>query len=230
MSKAEKIAYAMQQIESTKKKNAVASTLVAARQRATGWLLDDRPVRTAVCPAGQRNPSHDECLAAMLEAAAREGLEVRGLKRVNNGAGSDVPAGCTYSHFSRNALYNANSLGGSGTGANPGNNRYQLVCMLDAQAAQAEAEPPSIIEAASTAVSAAAAAAAAAFELAATSVSPVQAAFETPAEASAQAAAVSLNRVATAGADASDASDAAAANLTANGALAADAVQHGNTP
>ena len=43
MSKAEKIAYAMQQIESTKKKNAVASTLVAARQRATGTPLSLPP-------------------------------------------------------------------------------------------------------------------------------------------------------------------------------------------
>ena len=73
----------------------------------------------------------------MIEAAKPQGLEVRGLKRVNNGAGSDVPAGCTYSHFSRNALFNSNSLGGSGIGANPSNNRYQLVCM------EVAPEPPS---------------------------------------------------------------------------------------
>ena len=47
-----------------------ASALVARTGRASGWRLDDRLVRTAVCPAGQRNPSsHEECLAAMIEAA-----------------------------------------------------------------------------------------------------------------------------------------------------------------
>ena len=43
-----------------------ASTLVARTGRASGWRLDDRLVRTAVCPAGQRNPSsHEECLASL---------------------------------------------------------------------------------------------------------------------------------------------------------------------
>jgi hypothetical protein len=154
MSKEEKLAYAALQSKSkdadlhtardasTPTSNPAASTLMASRQRATGWMLDDRLVRTAVCPAGQHNPSYDECLAAMREAAAPQGLEVRGLKRVNNGAGSDVPSGCTYSHFSRNALFNANSLGGSGSGANPGNNRYQLVCRVDAQTDQPAQAPP----------------------------------------------------------------------------------------
>ena len=116
------------------------AALVAAR--APGWALDDRRVRTAVCPAGQRNAAQEECLAAMREAAEPQGLEVRGLKKVNNGASSDVPAGCTYSHFSRNALFNSNSAGGSGPGQ--GNKRYQLVCIGDSpsEASAAKSTPP----------------------------------------------------------------------------------------
>ena len=74
MSKEEKIAYAKekeakeakdQQAKSkgaaaskapTPNPNPAASNLLAARERATGWTLDARLVRTAVCPDGQRNP------------------------------------------------------------------------------------------------------------------------------------------------------------------------------
>ena len=71
-------------------------------------------LRSAACDGGQRAPTEKECLAATHAAhAARAGRNSHRpketLKRVNARA---VPAGCTYSHASRMAVFNTNKAGG----------------------------------------------------------------------------------------------------------------------
>ena len=46
-------------------------------------------------------------------AAGKEGLEVAGYKREDLGESSYVPAGCSYSSRSGEALFNANAAGGT---------------------------------------------------------------------------------------------------------------------
>merc|ERR1719506_1952415 len=51
-----------------------------------GWLLEAAAPGTRLqCSAGRRGATEEECLAAVREAASREGLEVVGLKSVNDG-------------------------------------------------------------------------------------------------------------------------------------------------
>ena len=88
-----------------------------------GWLLEAvAPGTRLQCSAGRRGATEEECLAAVREAASRDGLEVFGLKRVNDGAASFVPAGCSYSIHSKTAMFNTNADGGDETGS------YRLTC------------------------------------------------------------------------------------------------------
>ena len=73
------------------------------------------------CPAGQRNAASSECLAAVQEAAKRAGVEVGGLKNVDDGSAVAVPPGCSYSPVSKMAIFNVNPAGRS-------SDVYQCVC------------------------------------------------------------------------------------------------------
>jgi hypothetical protein len=88
-----------------------------------GWLLEAvAPGTRLQCSAGRRGATEEECLAAVREAASREGLEVVGLKSVNDGEAGFVPAGCSYSIHSKTAMFNTNADGGDQTGS------YRLTC------------------------------------------------------------------------------------------------------
>jgi aspartyl aminopeptidase len=78
------------------------------------------------CSAGRRGATEEECLAAVREAASRDGLEVAGFKSVNDGAAGVVPAGCSYSVHTKYAMFNTDAAGGVGQG------NYQLVCRASA--------------------------------------------------------------------------------------------------
>eukprot|EP00908_Phaeocystis_cordata_P014041 Transcript_25147.p1 GENE.Transcript_25147~~Transcript_25147.p1 ORF type:complete len:1461 (-),score=286.79 Transcript_25147:2270-6652(-) len=92
----------------------------------SGWVLDrrvaDAPGQFTGCPDGQRNAAEGECLAAVQEAVL--GRPLHGLKKVNEGTGGLVPAGCSYSHASNWALFNSNPNGRSSS-------LYELVCIKD---------------------------------------------------------------------------------------------------
>merc|ERR1719353_680151 len=92
--------------------------------RAIGWALDPRiaetPGQFTGCPDGQRNAEESECLAAVQQAA--QGLHVRGIRVVDEGAEGVVPGGCSYSHASQRATFNTNPAGRSSSA-------YQLVCI-----------------------------------------------------------------------------------------------------
>ena len=96
------------------------------------WLLEDGSAHR--CPAGRRSATEEECLAAVREAASRDGLEVFGLKRVNDGAASFVPAGCSYSSHSKTAVFNVNAAGGRVLGSN------RLACLAPPEAVPSGAE------------------------------------------------------------------------------------------
>ena len=96
------------------------------------WLLENGSAHR--CPAGRRGATEEECLAAVREAASRDGLEVFGLKRVNDGAASFVPAGCSYSSHSKTAVFNANAAGGRVLGSN------RLACLAPPEAVPSGAE------------------------------------------------------------------------------------------
>ena len=93
------------------------------------------------CPEGQRNAKAKECLQAVQEAAAADGVEVSGMKTVDDAA--YVPAGCSYGVTSQAAIFNTNKRGGSKVD-------YRAVCMqeeaetsLEQEMAGGRGPPPS---------------------------------------------------------------------------------------
>lgn len=97
------------------------------------WVLEDKDIRA--CSAGRRGAAEEECLAAVREAASRDGQEVAGFKSVNDGAAGVVPAGCSYSLHTKTAMFNANAAGGSGVGS------YRLACLAPPDDAPISAAP-----------------------------------------------------------------------------------------
>ena len=91
------------------------------------WTFEDRSTFARECSEGRRPATSDECFAAVQEAASRDGLEVIGFKKVEDGAGQGVPDGCSYSHHSKKALFNEKYATNDNTGD------YQLVCLAPAQ-------------------------------------------------------------------------------------------------
>ena len=88
-----------------------------------GWLLElAAPGTRLQCSAGRRGATEEECLAAVREAASREGLEVVGLKSVKDGEAGFVPIGCSYSSHTKTAMFNTNADGGDRAGS------YRLAC------------------------------------------------------------------------------------------------------
>ena len=101
------------------------------------WVLEDSSKDVRACSAGRRGAAEEECLAAVREAASREGQEVAGFKSVNDGATGVVPAGCSYSLHSKTAMFNANAAGGSaGVGS------YRLACLAAPDEAPTRAAAP----------------------------------------------------------------------------------------
>ena len=89
-----------------------------------GWLLEAAAPGTRLqCSAGRRGATEEECLAAVREAASREGLEVADLKSVNEGEAGFVPGGCSYSVHSKTAMFNSDPDGGDRAGTS-----YRLTC------------------------------------------------------------------------------------------------------
>ncbi len=107
----------------------------ALSSRTSGWTLDPRlsetPGQLTGCPNGQRNAEESECLAAVQEAA--QGLHVRGIRVVSEGAEGAVPGGCSYSSPSQRAIFNTNPAGRSSS-------LYKLVCVNDGLQSSAAAE------------------------------------------------------------------------------------------
>lgn len=101
------------------------------------WVLEDSSKDVRACSAGRRGASEEECLAAVREAASRDGQVVAGFKSVNDGVAGIVPAGCSYSLHSKTAMFNANAAGGSGVG------RYRLACLAPPDEAPISATPDS---------------------------------------------------------------------------------------
>ena len=93
------------------------------------WVLEDSSTDARECPAGRRGATEEECLAAVREAASRDGLpEVTGFKSVNDGAAGVVPTGCSYSLFTKMATFNMHAAGGYGAGS-----YYRLACRASAE-------------------------------------------------------------------------------------------------
>merc|ERR1712072_739131 len=67
-----------------------------------------------MCPSGQRNAGSSECLAAVQKAAQATGVEVKGLKNVDDGPAANVPYGCSYSSASKMSIFNVNPAGKGG--------------------------------------------------------------------------------------------------------------------
>ena len=91
------------------------------------WIFEVRSTFARECSEGRRPATEDECLAAVQEAAGRDGLEVFGYKQVHHGAGLGVPDGCSYSHHSKKALFNTKYATNDNTGD------YQLACLVPAR-------------------------------------------------------------------------------------------------
>jgi len=88
-----------------------------------GWVLEAAaPGVQLQCSAGRRGATEEQCLAAVREAAGRDGLEVAGFKSVDDGAAGVVPAGCSYSLHTKAAMFNTNAAGGDAAGS------YRLAC------------------------------------------------------------------------------------------------------
>ena len=102
------------------------------------WVLEDSSKDVRACSAGRRGAAKEECLAAVREAASRDGQEVAGFKSVNDGVAGVVPAGCSYSLHSKTAMFNANAAGGSGVGS------YRLACLAPPDEAPISAAPDSL--------------------------------------------------------------------------------------
>ena len=86
------------------------------------WTLGVAAAGTRACPEGQRNAEKDECLAALQEAVGA--AKVVGIKIVDDGDGSGVPHGCSYSRKSSKALFNTNPAGATL------DTMYPLVCIV----------------------------------------------------------------------------------------------------
>jgi len=98
------------------------------------WVLEDSSREARYCSAGRRGAAEDECLAAVREAASRDGLEVTGLKVVNDGEAGIVPAGCSYSLHTIKAMFNTNAAGRylaskAPAPAQPEPTNYRLACL-----------------------------------------------------------------------------------------------------
>ena len=89
------------------------------------------------CSPGGRSAAEDQCLAAVQEAAQKEGLEVTGFKTVNEGATGVVPAGCSYSLNSKMAVFNSHAAGASRGG------NYRLICLAPPEKVPKRAAPGS---------------------------------------------------------------------------------------
>ena len=87
----------------------------------SAWSLGVAAAGIRTCPEGQRNAEEDECLAVLREVIGA--AKVVGLKIVDDGDGSGVPHGCSYSRKSANALFNTNPAGATL------DTMYPLVCI-----------------------------------------------------------------------------------------------------
>ena len=101
------------------------------------WTLDPRvyawPGQFTGCPEGERNAVENECLAAVVEVAAKLGtpLAVHYLKVVDAGDDGWVPSGCSYSRgHGLQAMFNRNPAGRN-------TESYPLVCSKRAEKAAA---------------------------------------------------------------------------------------------
>ena len=106
-----------------------------------GWLLEDSAsggVRQ--CSEGHHTALEHECMAAVEEAAEREGLQVIGsfLRVVDAGEDTPVPPGCSWSNWSKRVLFNTNPRGAEvpltgrrACGLPDGAPCYRLACSLD---------------------------------------------------------------------------------------------------
>merc|ERR1711865_1148474 len=88
-----------------------ASTVPASTVPVSTWALGIAAAGIRACPEGQRNAEEDECLAVLREVIGA--AKVVGFKVVDDGDGSGVPHGCSYSRKSSNALFNRNVGGAS---------------------------------------------------------------------------------------------------------------------
>ena len=96
------------------------STVPVSTVPVSTWALGVAAAGIRACPDGQRNAEKDECLAAIQEAVGV--AKVVGFKVVDDGDGSGVPHGCSYSRKSSNALFNSNTAGATL------DTMYPLVC------------------------------------------------------------------------------------------------------
>ena len=102
-----------------------------------GWVLEAAAsVIGRQCTGGRQNALEHECLAAVQEAAQRDGLEVAGLTIVSDGEDTAVPPGCSWSPVSKQAMFNANPNGAERRrDCTDGESCYRLVCTVERQAA-----------------------------------------------------------------------------------------------
>lgn len=94
------------------------------------WSLVGRTAGTDKCPAGYRNPTFDECGAAVGSIAAANGGKIVGFNyegfSKSSGAWSWTPPGCSFSTVTMFAVYNTAPADKT---SNDG--RYELVCGLE---------------------------------------------------------------------------------------------------
>ena len=107
---------------------AVALTAAPTADGSQGWTFDDRsfPQKRGpwACPDSHRNADYEECLEAVQQASSKGNLQVKGLKKVNNGETKRVPRGCSYSVEAEMAIYNKNPNGTTTHGR-----MYRLACI-----------------------------------------------------------------------------------------------------
>ena len=135
--------------------------LLTADATTERWVLEDGSKEARYCSAGRRGAAEEECLAAVREAASRDGLEVTGFKSVNDGPEGLVPAGCSYSLHTMKAMFNTNAAGRYIASKAPASTRpeptnYRLACLAlpdkapSAESTRSEARTPSPPEKRST--------------------------------------------------------------------------------
>ena len=135
--------------------------LLTADATTEHWVLEDGSKEARYCSAGRRGAAEEECLAAVREAASRDGLEVTGFKSVNDGPEGLVPAGCSYSLHTMKAMFNTNAAGRYIASKAPASTRpeptnYRLACLAlpdkapSAESTRSEARTPSPPEKRST--------------------------------------------------------------------------------
>ena len=93
-----------------------------------GWWAELARGPLSVCKANQRSATESECLTAAKAAIAYAGIG--GAKNVVQSVVQSVviPPGCSYSHFSKTAVYNRNPTGNCSQGAAC---PYELVCVAE---------------------------------------------------------------------------------------------------